>query len=236
MIRTEAIILAGGMGKRLQPALPDTPKPMAPVNGKPFLSYLINYLLSWDITRIILSLGYKSQDVLSFFGERLQDVDLIYSIEDEPLGTGGGILKAMEHAFGDEVLVLNGDTIYRIGLDSFEDFHRSRDSLLSIALRRQEETGRYGRVELDELQRITGFTEKGKSGAGGWINGGMYMINTAFYRRSSPGERFSLETDFLPGCIPSRRLYGYKTEGYFIDIGTPESYRRAQDEFKRSEY
>lgn len=236
MMTTEAIILAGGMGKRLQSILPDVAKPMALVNGKPFLSYLIDYIRNRGITRIILSVGYKYQDILSFYGERHQDVDLIYSIEDEPLGTGGGILGAMEHVTTDEVLVLNGDTMYRIGLGPFEDFHRSRDSLLSIALRFQGETGRYGQVEMDVQHRITGFIEKGKGGAGGWINGGIYMINAAFYRQNSPCERFSLETDFLTGCIHCQRLYGYKTEGYFIDIGTPESYRRAQHEFKRFEY
>ena len=236
MISTEAIILAGGMGIRLQSVVPDIPKPMAPVNGKPFLSYLADYLCDWGVTRIILSVGYRYQDILSFFGERYRGVDLIYSIEDEPLGTGGGILGAMEHATMDNVLVLNGDSMYRIGLDLFEDFHRSRNSLLSMALRFQEETGRYGLVEMDVQQRITGFTEKGRGGAGGWINGGIYLINTAFYRQNSPCQRFSLETELLPGCIRSHRLFGYKTEGYFIDIGTPESYIRAQHEFEGSEY
>ncbi|MDD5508439.1 MAG: sugar phosphate nucleotidyltransferase [Bacteroidales bacterium] len=236
MISTEAIILAGGMGTRLQSIVPDIPKPMAPVNGKPFLSYLADYLCDWGITRIILSVGYRYQDIQSFFGERYRDVDLIYSIEDEPFGTGGGILKAMQHATSEDVLVLNGDSMYRIGLEPFEDFHRSQGSLLSIALRFQEDTARYGLVEMDRQQRITGFTEKGKGGDGGWINGGIYLINTAFYRQNSPGQRFSLETELLPRCIRSQRIFGYMTEGYFIDIGTPESYNRAQHEFEESEY
>ncbi|HOW25925.1 MAG TPA: nucleotidyltransferase family protein [Bacteroidales bacterium] len=236
MRTTEAIILAGGMGKRLQPVVAGIPKPMAPVNGKPFLSYLIAYVRQWGITRIILSVGHKYQEILSFFGEKHQDADLFYSIEEEPLGTGGGILRAMEHVLTDEVLVLNGDTMYRIGLDAFEDFHRSRDSMLSIALRFQERTGRYGLVETDLQHRITGFTEKPDRSGGGWINGGIYLINTAFYRKNSHAERFSFETDLLPGCLPTGRLYGYQTGGYFIDIGTPESYLRAQHELKGSEY
>jgi D-glycero-alpha-D-manno-heptose 1-phosphate guanylyltransferase len=224
------------MGTRLKQILPEIPKPMAPVGGKPFLSYLIDYVHDWGISRIILSVGYKYQDIQSCFTEKHGNVDLIYSVEDEPHGTGGGILKALHHLTGDMVLVLNGDSMFRIGLDLFEAFHRSKNSLLSIALRYQEETRRYGRVELDDRQRITGFIEKGKSLSGGWINGGIYLINKAFFQENSTAERFSLETDFLPRSILSQRLYGYKTEGYFIDIGTPESYRRAQHEFKRFEY
>lgn len=233
---TEAIILAGGLGTRLKHILQETPKPMAPVNGKPFLSYLIDYLHDWGISRIILSVGYKYQDIHSYFTEKQGDIDLIYSVEDEPQGTGGGILKALDHLIGDDGLVLNGDSMFRINMDLFEVFHRSKNSLLSIALRYQEETGRYGRVEMDDRQRITGFVEKGEGTSGGWINGGIYLVNKTFFLENSQAERFSLEMDFLPRCIHSQRLYGYMAEGYFIDIGTPESYRRAQHEFKRFEY
>lgn len=233
---TEAIILAGGLGTRLKNILPDIPKPLAPVNGKPFLSYLIDYVHDWGVNRIILSVGYKYQDIQSCFTEKQGNVDLFYSVEDEPHGTGGGIVKALEYITGDNVVVLNGDSMFRISMDLFEVFHRSKNSLLSIALRYQEETGRYGRVEMDDQRRITGFIEKGKSTSGGWINGGIYLVNKQFFLENSQAKRFSLESDFLPRCILTRRLYGYMAKGYFIDIGTPESYQRAQYEFKRFEH
>ncbi|MDD5695336.1 MAG: nucleotidyltransferase family protein [Bacteroidales bacterium] len=232
----EAIILAGGLGTRLKSVLPDTPKPMALIRGKPFLAYLLDQLREWGIQRVILSIGYRYLDIQSFFSTEYYDIELIYSIENEPLGTGGGIRKALDHAAGNDVLVLNGDSMYRIGLQPFVEFHLTRQAALSIALRNQPETRRYGRVELNDRQQVTGFIEKSQHASGGWINGGIYLINTAFFRQYSPADRFSLETDFLPRCLKTRQLYGYPAKGYFLDIGTPESLKRAQHEFKRFEH
>ncbi len=233
---TEAIILAGGLGTRLKSIIQDTPKPMVLIHGKPFLSYLIDYVRDCGINRIILSVGYKYQDIQSFFSDKQGDADLLYSIEDEPCGTGGGILKALNYTDGSEVFVLNGDSMFRIDLSSFVTFHLLKHSSLSIALRRQQKTQRFGLVEINDQRQITGFIEKDRNISGGWINGGIYLINKPFFQENSPAERFSLEIDFLPRCINLKQLYGYPVEGYFIDIGTPESYQRAQHDFKRFEY
>lgn len=232
---TEAIILAGGLGTRLRSVTGDIPKPMALVHGKPFLTYQLDYLTHFGIVRTILAVGYKHEAIRSYLADEYQSINLIYSIEDEPCGTGGGILKALDHVTGNEVLVLNGDSFNEINLMDFYTFHHSRQSLLTMALGYQENTSRFGRVIFNDYYQITGFMEKGQDSEEGWINRGLYLIETGFYRDHSHMQRFSLESDFLPGCLASRMLYGFPTEGYFIDIGTPESYRRAEDEFARFE-
>lgn len=232
----EVIILAGGLGTRLKPILQDTPKPMALIRGKPFLGYILDQIREWGIHRVILSVGYQYQDIQSFFSARQGEVEIIYSIENELLGTGGGILNAMDRTVGNDVLVLNGDSMYRIGLQSFVEFHTARHASMSIALRHKVETHRYGLVELNDQQQVTGFTEKNRISGGGWINGGIYMINRDFFRQHSPGERFSLEKDFFPRCVHTKQIYGYPANGYFIDIGTPESLKRAQHEFEQFEH
>ncbi len=233
---TEAIILAGGLGTRLRSVLQDTPKPMALIHGRPFLAYLLDQVHQWGIQRVILSVGYKYQDIQSWFSAKQPDPGILYSIEDEPLGTGGAILRALSLATEDDVLVMNGDSMFRIGLEPFIASHIARQASLSIALRHQEDTQRYGLVGLNDRQQVNGFTEKGSGITGGWINGGIYLINGAFFRQYSPGERFSLETDFLPHCLHTGQMYGYPAEGYFIDIGTPESLKKAQHEFERPEH
>lgn len=232
---TEAIILAGGHGTRLRSITGDVPKPMALIRGKPFLTYQLGYLAHSGIVRAILAVGYQHEAFRSYLTDAYHTVELVYSIEDEPCGTGGGILKALDYVTRNEVLVMNGDSFYEINLMDFYTFHHARQSLLTIALGYQQDTSRFGRVTFNDHYQITGFTEKGQDPEGGWINRGLYLIETNFYREHSHMQRFSLENDFLPGCLASRMIHGFPAEGYFIDIGTPESYRRAEDEFRRFE-
>jgi len=181
MFVPEAIILAGGLGTRLSSVVNDTPKSMALVNGRPFLEYLLDYLDVYDINHVVLSVGYKHQDILDHFGKQYKNIQLDYAIEEEPLGTGGGIKKAFDLINGNKALVFNGDTMFRIDLIRLFDFHSSRLSKFSLVLREVDDVSRYGSVEVDENRKVTAFNEKGEKSGKGLINGGVYLISKSFF-------------------------------------------------------
>lgn len=226
----EAIILAGGLGTRLREEVPDLPKCLAPVNGKPFLHYLIQFLQKAGIQRFIFSLGYKAEAVIAFIEATLPGSAYQLVIEEEPLGTGGGIRLAMQAVEGKNVWVLNGDSIALVNLEEQFNLHESRSAEGTLALIPQQQFDRYGTVTIDEKNRISGFEEK-KWQESGLINAGIYLLNTTTFLQSTPIGNFSLETEFLQRCYSSLPLYGFVEPAYFIDIGVPEDYRRAQQEF-----
>jgi D-glycero-alpha-D-manno-heptose 1-phosphate guanylyltransferase len=232
----EAIILAGGMGKRLRSVVPDLPKSMAPVNGKPFLDYQFDYLDVFGIDRIILSVGYMHEKIMSHYGHQYKNIRLDYAIEKEPLGTGGALKHAMEMVKVPLVFVLNGDTFFQIDYKKFVDIHRSKESKMTIVLREVEDVSRYGCIERNENRLITGFWEKGQKSGKGYINGGVYIINKRFFQKQNLPEKFSLEKDFFEEIYKKEKIYGLLCRQYFIDIGIPEDYAKAQDEFKDFEY
>jgi len=205
----EAIILAGGLGTRLSSVLKDVPKPMADINGRPFLEYILKYLLDQGISHVILSVGYKYEIIRNYFKKRYLDLQIDYSIEDKPLGTGGAIKRALYYSNGEDTLILNGDTIFKIDLHKFYELHRSKKSPLSIALKLIEDTRRYGLIEIDYDFRIKGFYEKGRVIDKGLINGGIYLLNKAFFSKFEIPEIFSFEKDFLEKY--------YKEETYKIE-------------------
>lgn len=230
---TEAIVLAGGLGTRLRQVVNDVPKSMAPVNGIPFLEYQLNYLEQQGIRRVVLSVGYKSDCIVSHFGSRYHSIALAYAREQEPLGTGGGIRLAMEQIQGSTAFVLNGDTMFRVNLSQMELFHQQKNTPLSICLRQVEQVKRYGKVELDEQQRILNFAEKGVFEGNGLINGGIYLLEKTFFSRFQLPARFSIEKScFEAGCRQTA-FYGFISDDYFLDIGIPQDYERAQIEFKQ---
>ena len=227
----EAIILAGGFGTRLRPAISDLPKSMADINGRPFLEYLLDRLIQFGVDRVILSVGYMHEHISGHFGSSYRNLQISYAVEEKPLGTGGGIRLAMEQAQSDNVLVLNGDTLFMIDLFEFCQFHDEHHSSFSLALRQVDDTGRYGAVRIDEKQRITGFAEKQSSTGPGYINAGVYLVSKKDFLNQTLPEIFSLEKDFLGKEYLNKNFYGFIFSDYFIDIGIPEDYNKAQTEF-----
>lgn len=224
----ECIILAGGLGTRLKDEVRDVPKCLAPVNGQPFLAYVLNYLESQFIDHVILSLGYKHDHVINWINSKAFTFKLDRVIEKEPLGTGGGIKLALNKAKEKEVFILNGDTLFNIDLREMKK-HLDNNVKAVIALKQMEDFERYGSVQLDADKRITAFKEK-KAQKKGLINGGIYLLNTQLENLSSFPNRFSFEKDFLEQEVDNKTLKGYENDGYFIDIGIPEDYHRAQTE------
>ena len=222
----EAVILAGGLGTRLSSVLKEIPKPMAPVGERPFLEFLLDWLTGYEISKIILSVGYKSEIISSFFGIGFNGVPIEYSNEEEPLGTGGALLKAIQMIEGNCFLVLNGDTYFPVNLNEFQERHISMGGDITLALKEMFDFRRYGAVEMDMNNNIVRFDEKEFHKAG-LINGGIYLINKSFITGLNLPERFSLEKDVLKKNTGGN-LKGMVFQNPFIDIGIPEDYLRAQ--------
>jgi D-glycero-alpha-D-manno-heptose 1-phosphate guanylyltransferase len=233
----EAVVLAGGRGTRLRKAVPSLPKSMAPIGKGPFLSYLFGWLRAQGITEIILALGHRRKAIARYYARHQPSgLSLRYSVETAPLGTGGALRNLRSMLAGEEFLVVNGDSIFDVDLRQMLAFHRRHRSETTLALASPPETGRYGSVVLDARKRIKAFLEKqtapeGENGAGRrrWVSGGLYIMNKAVFRHMPRRQEVSLEKDFFPRLI-GRPFYGFPWEGYFIDIGVPEDYRKAQAE------
>ncbi len=227
----EAIILAGGLGTRLQPVISDKPKCMAPVAGKPFISYVINYLRKQGIEKFIFSVGYMHEIIEDYLKNTYADLSFKISLEDEPLGTGGAIKLACEKTSEKNVLICNGDTLFKINIDTLSEYHIKIESDCTLCLKPMSNVNRYGIVELNKNGLITSFKEK-QFYHQGLINGGVYALNvTAFLKRDLP-QKFSFEKDYLEKNIEQKKIYGILQDEYFIDIGIPEDYERAQEELK----
>ncbi|MCX8080541.1 MAG: nucleotidyltransferase family protein [Bacteroidia bacterium] len=225
MTRT-AIILAGGMGTRLQKVLPDIPKPMAPIHQKPFLEHLINYLLEYDINHFILSVGYKKHIIMQHFGGSYKNAKISYAVEEIPLGTGGAAKNALDLVNENQCLIVNGDTFFSMDFKNF--FKKASDKPFSIAVRKEELKGRYGSVSMDNEGKITGFHEKTENHPTPWMNAGIYYTSKDVFLSVCPeAPAFSMEKDVLPLAAERGLLFGVPMEGAFIDIGIPEDYERA---------
>ena len=226
----EAIILAGGFGTRLQGVVKDVPKPMAPVNGRPFLTYILDYLIDYQYNKVILSVGYLHEKIEEYFGNQYKSLKIDYAVEVEPLGTGGGIAFAMSKCSSDNVLVINGDTMFKVNLTEFEQFFAKNNSLLNIVLREVDDVSRYGSVTIGNNNLIILFSEKGISSGRGFINGGVYMINQTLFDKYPQPKKFSFEKDLMEKLYMQEQFFAMPSDGYFIDIGIPEDYARAQNE------
>jgi D-glycero-alpha-D-manno-heptose 1-phosphate guanylyltransferase len=228
----EVIVLAGGFGKRLLEVVPDLPKCLAPINGIPFLDYLFKYLQKYGVGRFILSLGYKSDYIISYVNEFYSNMDVTFVIEDSPLGTGGAIKAALKEAKNRDVLVVNGDTFFNINLNVFYSEALSSQYPFAIALQRIEKNYRYGFVELDEKNEIIRFCEKHESN-NVFINTGFYIINKEQVNFDTNKDVFSLEKDFFESDLRETKLYGIEFNNEFIDIGIPKDFNRAQTLFQQ---
>ena len=221
----EAIVLAGGFGTRLREVVPDLPKPMAPVAGKPFLEILLRWLAGKGVNRVVFSLGFMADKISGYFGDRFAGMELAYVVEERPLGTGGAVRLALTRCQQDHVYVFNGDTFLDLELDTVEQFWQARHHPIIVG-RAVPDTGRYGRLLIAD-ERVTGFTEKGVVGPG-LINAGCYVFDRGQLDGFTLNEAFSLEADFLTDAVCQMPVDVFVTEGLFIDIGIPEDYTRAQ--------
>jgi D-glycero-alpha-D-manno-heptose 1-phosphate guanylyltransferase len=223
----EAIILAGGLGTRLRSVVADLPKAMAPVNGRPFLAYLLDALIAAGFDSAILAVGYKSEQIRTHFGERYRSLPLRYSVETEPLGTGGAIKLAMEQVDTTTVFVLNGDTYVELDYQAMLAAHNEAKAALTVAVHAVPDASRYGALDIVD-GRIHGFLEKGCAGPGS-INAGVYVLSRDLLTPYNLPRAFSFETDFLVPRVREIRPLAFRTQGIFIDIGVPEDYVRARD-------
>jgi len=227
----EVIILAGGLGTRLRSAIGEVPKPMAPVDGKPFLHYQLLWLESSGVDKVVLSIGYKAEMITDHFGQKFNGISIEYAIEKEPLGTGGAILYAMRKTGGDRVLIVNGDTWFPVDIGRLVEEHESAAARLTIALKKMTNFSRYGTVEL-EGNRIVGFREKQEMSVG-LINGGIYLMDRSFVENSVNMKKFSFETDILEKRVETGAIAGVVFDVPFIDIGVPGDYMGAGEVIKQ---
>lgn len=230
MIR-EGIILAGGLGTRLREAVPNLPKCMAEINGKPFISYVIDYYRLQGIERFIFSLGYKHEFIENYLSREYSSMDYDVVIENEPLGTGGAIQLALTKAKMDDVLILNGDTLFKVIITELSAFHYEKQSECTLALKPMNNIERYGVVELNKKQQVIAFKEKQYYDKG-MINGGVYILNKDSFLEHQFPVKYSFETDYLETYLTKSALFGCIQDGYFIDIGITEDYLKAQSELK----
>jgi D-glycero-alpha-D-manno-heptose 1-phosphate guanylyltransferase len=229
----EAIILAGGLGTRLREAVPDLPKCMAPVAGRPFLSYVIDALRMQGIQHFVFSLGYKADVIEEYLKEHYPTLDYSTTIEDEPLGTGGAIKLALSRTRSENILIANGDTLFKVNVEALASFHIEKESACTLALKPMYNFERYGVVELDSDNRIITFKEKQYYTAG-LINGGIYLLNKQQFLQHQFPQKFSFEKEYLETYFDKGIFYGLIQDEYFIDIGIPEDYNKAQNDLKQA--
>ena len=225
----EAIVLAGGFGTRLAHVVSDVPKPMAPVAGKPFLEYILQDLVQNGVKHIAIAVHHKKEVIMDYFGTEFCGIPIDYSVEDVPLKTGGAIKKALSLCREERVFVINGDTFYRVPLKEMQAFADGFGGPVVIAVKGMTDFSRYGKVDVDESRIITCFHEK-EFCTRGYINGGVYNISRMALE--SYPEAFSIEEIYFPEILKKRGIAAFPCNGYFIDIGIPEDYEKAQHDFK----
>ncbi|GIW55280.1 MAG: hypothetical protein KatS3mg082_1684 [Nitrospiraceae bacterium] len=224
--RLQAVILAGGRGTRLRACVSDRPKPLAPVAGLPFVEWILRRLAQWGVRDVLLCVGYRARQIREQLGTgQALGLRIIYSEEVFPLGTAGALRLALPYVATDPVLVLNGDSYCEVPYDHLLAFHRRRSIEGTLALVKAEDAGRYGSVDIDGDGYIVRFAEKAAGHAGSWINAGCYLLTQALLGTIPTGRCVSLEREMFPKWLG--RLAGFAGEWPFLDIGTPESYRRA---------
>jgi D-glycero-alpha-D-manno-heptose 1-phosphate guanylyltransferase len=226
---TVAVILAGGLGTRLRSAVPDLPKPMAQVGDRPFLEYLMDYWIKQGVCNFVLSVGYKRDSIINYFGSSYKNMPVSYVVEGEPLGTGGGLVLAAQK-LNEPFLLLNGDTYFEASLADLKNSHIKNSSDWTIALFEANEGGRYGGITIDQSHKISALnTAKGE--AGELANGGVYFIEPSSLdlEKFIAGKKYSLEDEVIKSLIEDgKKIVGIKQSGVFLDIGIPKDYFDAQ--------
>jgi len=221
-----AVILAGGPGTRLREVVSDRPKVLAEVNGRPFLSYLLDRLVDVGIGQVVLCTGYMADQVRDTFEDSYRGMTLLYSREITPLGTGGALRLALPLIDSDQVLIMNGDSFCDADLELFASQHHLAAALASMVLVQVEDVTRYGVVIIDGSDTVVSFREKGSQSGKGMINAGIYLLARHVIESIPSGRPFSLERELFPGLI-SAGLSGFLHPSRFIDIGIPSDYHSA---------
>jgi len=225
----KALVLAGGFGTRLKEVIHDRPKVMAPVNGKPFLEYLIMTLRKNGISEVVVSIGYLGDFIRNHFKDGKNfGTKITYCVEERPLGTGGAVKRAARF-FDDTFLVLNGDTLCNVNYREIFDFHQKMKAAITICLVKRSNVKDVGLVEINKRGNIISFLEKSKEKGSGYVNAGLYFINPKIIRSSKWNGRFSLEKDFFPELAKINKLFGFVVKKDFLDVGTPLGYKKTQD-------
>ncbi len=224
-----AIVLAGGLGTRIRTHAGGLPKSMISVGGRPFVEYVLDRLADANVPAIHLAVSYRSEVIQTHLGDSYGDIPLFYSVEDTPLGTGGAILKCFRDHRLPRALILNGDTLFHVDLDALVATHLNAASHVTLALRREADTSRYGAVTCDSSHRVIAFEEK-RTGGPGLINGGIYVAERSGFDVTNVSSTFSFEHDFLEKNLDALRPLAVISDGYFIDIGIPEDLERARRE------
>ena len=228
MKKIDSIILAGGLGTRLREVVPDLPKPMVSINGKPFLDLILSLLNKCgSIERVILAVGYMADKIIERYEDSSEySFEILFSVEEKLLGTGGAIKNALKYTETNNVLVLNGDSFVEVDLYDFLKKHLQTNADMTIVLKELENSNRYGSVKIDEDNKITCFEEKKTGLSKGLINAGVYMIKETLFDSIKEQTVISLEKELLPVFI-KKDVFGYIGKGKFVDIGIPETYRIA---------
>ena len=228
MKKIDSIILAGGLGTRLRKVVSDLPKPMVSINGKPFLDLILSLLNKCgSIERVVLAVGYMADKIIERYEKSSEySFEILFSVEEKLLGTGGAIKNALKYTETNNVLVLNGDSFVEVDLYDFLKKHLQTNADMTIVLKELKNTNRYGSVKIDEDNKITCFEEKKTGLSKGLINAGVYMIKETLFDSIKEQTVISLENELLPVFI-KKNVFGYIGKGKFIDIGIPETYRIA---------
>ncbi len=220
-----AAILVGGLGTRLRPVVADRPKVLAPINGRPFLAYLLDQLAAAGFSTVVLCTGYRADMIQAEFGDSYNGLRLIYSKEEESLGTAGALRLALPLLESDPVLVLNGDSYCHVNLPQFFEQYQRQNAAASLVLTAVDNTARYGAVQI-EADQVTSFLEKQASAGPGWISAGIYLLSQAVLQTIPPGRAVSIEQEMFPAWL-KRGVGVFYSAGPFIDIGIPEAYQQA---------
>jgi NDP-sugar pyrophosphorylase family protein len=223
-------ILAGGLGTRLRDRVWDRPKVLADVDGRPYVTHLLDQLVDAGLSHVVLLTGYMGDMVRETLGETYAGLRLVYSCEPSPLGTAGALRLALPLLTSPATLLLNGDSYCDVSLAMFWDFHSTNAAPASLVLTWVDDTARFGRVHCEQ-ERVVCFEEK-RAGGAGWINAGVYLLSRNLIEDIPVQTPVSLERDFLPSVASHGCLCGFQTIGRFLDIGTPESYSMAGQFFR----
>jgi NDP-sugar pyrophosphorylase family protein len=234
-LAVSAAILAGGLGTRLRSVVAHQPKVLAPVHGRPYLTFLLEQLAAASVEEVILLTGFQGEQVRNTLGEKYNGVRVRYSEEPSPLGTAGAVRWALPKLSAPTVLLLNGDSYCDVNLAAFQEFHHNRAADLSLVVARAPGTSRFGKVCIDGQGRVNRFEEKTAVHGTDWVNAGIYLLERTLIEEMPLGRLLSLERDLFPAWVKRFRLCGFRCAGRFLDIGTPQSYAEAEQFFPRPE-
>lgn len=235
MQNIDVFILCGGQGKRLKKISGNTPKPLVTIGKHPFLDIIITNLQNFGFKRFILGIGYQAHIIKKYYQtHKIPNVEILFSQENKPLGTGGAVKKAKEFIKTDAFFVLNGDSFSEFNAIDFIKFYKQKNAKALILLRKVKKTQDFGIITTNKKSEIISFREKDPKLTGNFVNGGVYLFSRNIFSKMPKKACFSLEYDFFPQ-IAGKGLYGYKKEGFFIDIGTPERYLAATKHFLKNQ-